>query len=106
MHHEADGEFAKLAAVRCFGVAAGLIECGEDRARIFEKALPRAGKRRVPRVPLDEAHAELFLERRDLPAERRLRQVQAFGRAPEMQRFRQRHEIAHLPDVEHDTEKV
>jgi hypothetical protein len=42
-----------------------------------------------------------MFEQLDLPAQRRLRHVQAFGGAPEVQLFRDRHEAADLADLEH-----
>ena len=51
--------------------------------------------------PLDEAHLELVLELLDLHAERRLADGAGFRRMAEMPRFRQRFEIAQLPERDH-----
>ena len=59
------------------------------------------------RISLEQADPKLPLERRDLSCQRRLADVQALGGTTEMQRFGQRHEVAHLAEVDHDdTEKV
>ena len=74
---------------------------------ILEEALPGVGEFGAARISLEQAHAKLPLQRRDLPRQRRLADVQALGGAAEMQRFGQRHEIAHLAQVNHDdTEQV
>jgi hypothetical protein len=43
----------------------------------------------------------MVFEQLDLPAQRRLRHVQALGGAPEVQFFRNRDETADLADLEH-----
>ena len=107
VHHEADRQRAKLPALRQIRVAARLIEGGDRQTGILEEALTGVSEFGAARISLQKADAELPLQRGDLPCERRLADVQALGGATEMQRFGQRHEVAHLAEVNHsDTEKV
>jgi hypothetical protein len=53
------------------------------------------------RRPRNELAAHLRFEGLDLPAERRLRHVQAFGRAPEVLLLREGDEVSKMPHL-HD----
>ena len=59
----------------------------EDASRVGEEGDAGGGERDRPGGAVDELHAELALELLDLPAQRRLGHVEAFGRAPEVQFF-------------------
>jgi len=72
-------------AVRHFGA--------EEAARVFEEEAPRRREGDIALRSVEEIDTELALELSDLRAQRRLRQVQAFGSPPEMQLLGYRNEV-------------
>ncbi len=103
VHHEAERQLADLAGAGAAGVAAGALETVEHLARIGEEALAGMGEADLAGMPLHQAHAERLFQRHDLPAQRRLREMQPRRGAAEMQRFGEGDEGAELAEIRHDT---
>jgi hypothetical protein len=99
---EADAEPPDLAARRALGSPLRALGLGERETRLGEEGAPRRGERHAARDALEERRAELALEVADLPAERRLRDVQAPGGAPEVPLLRDGREIAEVPELHRD----
>ena len=68
------------------------IELGDDAAACLEVVPAGLGEREVPRRPRDEAHADLGLERRQMPADRRQWHAEAPPRRGEAASFGNRDE--------------
>lgn len=66
----------------------------EQLHRVRIEEAPRVGHLQRPRMALEQRHAERLLELLDLAAQRRLRDVQALGRAREVLLLRDRDEVA------------
>ena len=64
----------------------------EERARALEQRLARRRQRDPPRRSLDQLHAHALLELANVDAERRLGEMEAFGRAGEVALLRDRDE--------------
>jgi hypothetical protein len=69
---------------------------GERRARLGKEPPPRVGQRHAARRALQESDPELDLEPAQLLADRGLDDVQALGRAPEVQLLGDGHEVVQL----------
>jgi methionyl aminopeptidase len=76
-----------------------LVHGREDGARVLEETLARWEQRHPARRPGEERGAELVFQRADLPAERRLRDVQALRRAADVSFLRDGNEIADLSET-------
>jgi len=73
---------------------------GEDAHRVLVKMPPGRGQLDLARAAHKQRDTERVLERGDLPAERRLGDVQLGGGTAEMQRVGQRHEVAQLAKLD------
>ena len=74
------------AAAGCLGhPAADRLRGGQQRTGIGQQLPARVGQRHAVAVPGEQRGAEILLERADLPAERRLRDMQLIGGAAEVQ---------------------
>lgn len=62
-----------------------------------EQFLARAGQRHNARTTLKKRRADFRFELLDMTAQRRLRDAQPFGRAAEMQLFREREKRMQVP---------
>ena len=63
------------------------LHCGQRLARKGKKAMSRIGERHPPAQPVEQRHAQLFLQRLDLRGHVRLHRVNPFRRAREVQLF-------------------
>jgi hypothetical protein len=97
-HGQSDAHVHRVAPHR--ELARERLDVHEDPSRPFQHRLARRRKLHRPGVALEEFQPQPRLELADLAAERRLRDVQALGRAPEVELLGDRHEVAHLPQVE------
>ena len=82
---EAHGQRARLAARRLPGRAHGAVDLRQNRPRLGQKHLARAGELYTPLRALEQQHPQLGFELANLAAQRGLRDVQARGRATEVQ---------------------
>jgi hypothetical protein len=64
-----------------------------------EEHLPRWGERRATGTSQEQRRADLAFDQLDLLAQRRRRDVQAGGRAAEVELLGDRDEVAHLPKL-------
>lgn len=78
---------------------AGEIDGVEDLAGVEEEALAGGEEADAAGGPLEEAGAELVFEAADLPAEGRLRDVEALGGAGDVLFFRDGDEVAELGEA-------
>jgi len=78
--------------------AVGLVE---QRLRLDEEGAAGGGERHRARTAGEQRDAELMLQQLDLPAQRRLRHVQALGGTAEIQFAGQGGEAAQLGEFEH-----
>jgi hypothetical protein len=92
----ADLEPAGFAAFDAARVGDGLIELRQDGARVIKEAPAGVGQFNAPAIAPEKGDAEVFLEVLDLPAERRLGEIQAECGPAEVQFLSDRHEIAEL----------
>ena len=76
----------------------GAVGAGQQVARVLEQRRARRRERDAAAVALEQAHAELCLERPDLLADARLRQMQALGGAAEVQLLGDRDERPELAE--------
>ncbi len=74
---------------------------GEQRPRLGEKGPALGIEMHALLRPLEQGEAQLFFQLHDLPAERRLGQVQQFGGAADIALFGDGDEIAELAQIEH-----
>ena len=95
-----DPERAGLAGAGATGRSHGVIGLAEQAAGVLQQNSPRRGDLDVPAGALEQRHAELPLELRDRLGEGRLRDVQAFSCAAEVQLLAQHHEITQLAKLE------
>ena len=96
---EADGQ-RRSPAGGALQAPAGGVGRGEQRPRLLEQLLAGRSQRDAPGRAGEQVRAELLLELADLPAEHRLRDVEALRRAPEVQLFGDRDEVAQLAQVQ------
>jgi len=68
----------------------------KDCAGVIEEHAPCRQECHAPWRALEELRADLVFERSDVPADRRLRDVQALGRAPDVALFGNSDEVADL----------
>jgi len=73
----------------------------EDGLRVGQHLLAGRGQSDLVRIALEQSRADLAFERRDLTAQRWLRDVQLLGGAPEVQGPGDRDEIAQRANVQH-----
>jgi hypothetical protein len=92
----ADLEPPGLAALYAARLGNGFVELRQDGARIVEEAAAGVGQFDPAAIAPEERGAEFFLQILDLTAERRLREIQAQRRPPEVQFLSDRHEITEL----------
>src|SRR5262249_38165674 len=97
--HVADRERSDVAARRLPPHLLGLIRLLDRRARLLEEALADMGVRHAARLAGEELRAEHRLERLDLRAQRRRRDVETRGRAREMQLLGDRDEVAKMTQL-------
>jgi len=72
----------------------GDLHGGEDAPRVRQQSFSSGQQAHAGRVPLEERRAELVLEPADAARERRLRDVQALGRARQVGLLGDGHERA------------
>jgi hypothetical protein len=84
-------------------VRARVAKLGQHLPRVFQVHAAAIGQRDATLVAVEQAHAELVLERANLFAERRLRDVDRVGRAAKAQVRRDRDERRKLPEIGYDT---
>src|SRR5262249_9881932 len=78
----------------------------EERARLVREPAPRGGDVQALLPPREQRHAEVDLEPVDLPAERRLRHVQARGGARDVLLIGDGDEITEDAQIQHETDRV
>ncbi len=78
----------------------------EHLNRLLEQQPAGIGQRQRPACPIEQRDTDLILELLDLPAERRLGDVQLLGRAGEIALPRNGDEIAELTRLQDDTLQV
>src|SRR5262249_10327707 len=98
----ADREPAGLAARGAPGQVGGALRRGQGAARLAEEGDAGVGQAAPAVRAIEQADAELVLERADLLAERRLRHVQAGGRAREVQLLGDGDEVAEVAELHRD----
>ena len=94
-----DAQHAGPAEGDACGLVPGAHDVLEDLPRLREVGLARLGQHHAVVLADEEREAELLLELLDLAAERRLRDVEPFGRAPEVQLLGDRYEIAKMSQL-------
>ena len=77
-------ERANFAAGQQPDLAPQILFGGEQQLASFQDHVAERRQNDHPAVPFEERHAQILLQRLDALAERRLRDVQGFGGAPEM----------------------
>ena len=82
---QAEAQAASLASAGRPRHVSGLVRARQQLARLGEKRLTGGGERGAPAVALKELDPQLRLERADLLADARLRQVEALGRTAEVE---------------------
>ena len=75
-----------------FGLGGG----GQNVASLVQKHAPGPGQFHRTGVAFQQTHFKFVFQRFDLPAQRRLGQVQALGGAPEIQLLGHRHKITQV----------
>jgi hypothetical protein len=93
---EADRQGTRLPLRRIVRAALEQLGTCEHGSRIVQRLLAFARDRDAARAALEQRHAQLGLELLDRQAHRWLRQVQARGRAAEMQLFGDGHQAAEM----------
>lgn len=83
-------------------VIAGLGQLFQQHIGVFIEVAPGFGQPQWP-ATLQQDHAQLILQLLDLPAQRRLGDVQAFGGAGEIQRFPQHLEVTQVAQFHTDS---
>ena len=96
---EADRERPLRSARDRPGAVGRSVDRCEDRACVLEEALARGGERHPAPVAGEQCDAELALERADLLAQRRLRDMQPRRRPMEMQLLGHRDEVTKMPQL-------
>ena len=100
-HGEADAQLAALPARRGTGGAHGEIQAGEQGAGVLLEIAAGGGQLHRAGMPGEQRRAQLFLQRGNLPAQRRLGNVQRLGGTAEVQVLGEGEEIAQLAEVDH-----
>jgi hypothetical protein len=77
----------------------GALRLGQREPRLAEKGASGVGELDAPLVAREEGGAELALEIADLPAERRLGDVQSRGRVTEVQLLGDGDEVAEVAQL-------
>jgi hypothetical protein len=90
------GQLADLAFFRLHDHSCRLFNLMQNLATLFLEDLARSRQLHSPLRSLQEFYSEFLLELQNLLAQRRLADVQPFGRTAEMQFSRDRQEIAHM----------
>ena len=83
-----------------------LVGEAQDARRLREERLARGGEAHDAVRAREERRSDLMLQQPDLPAERRLRHVEPFGSAAEMELLTDGDEAAKLAYLEHDSTPV
>lgn len=73
---------------------------GEQRTGVVEQLSARVGQRYAVAIPGEQRGAEILLERADLPAEHRLRDMQLIGGAAEVQPIGHGDEVTQFAQVQ------
>ena len=94
--HGADGEAGILQPPRRLGGLLGGGGLGPDLPQKGKHQAAEFGQMAVGALAVEQRAAQLVFELLDRPRERRLRDIAALGGAREIERFGQRHEVAHL----------
>jgi hypothetical protein len=93
---------AQLAAQRIAagaGQLADVVGFPADAAGTLDNQPAGLGQRNLPRLALEQLHAEVLLELLDLCRQRRLAYVAALGRLAEMAAFGQGHQVLQVTQV-------
>ena len=88
-----------LQGLRDAGIDAHLFDPAQNLQRLFIEQPPGLGQADRAAVAVDQRHAQILLEQLDLPAERRLGDVQDLRRAGEIALPRQSDEISELTQI-------
>ena len=96
---EADGELADFTARGALRVGRCLLHAHQDLARFLQEHLAGRREGHAPLRALEQARAQLLLQRLDLHRQRRLRQMQALRRPAEVQFFGDGHEVAQVAQL-------
>jgi|GEM_PF-6901779 len=99
--NKADGQRAALAQCSQPGTLCGAVGLIEQRLGLDEEGTTGGGERHRTRAASEQRDAELVFQQLDLPAQRRLRHVQALGGATEIQFAGQGGKAAQLGEFEH-----
>ena len=97
--HDTDAQVAEFAAAGEPGQPHGFLSLGEGRTSPLQEHRSGLGERNAPPRAFEKLHPELPLELPDLLAEGGLRDCQPLSRAAEMERFRERVEIAKVSQL-------
>ncbi len=103
--HEADAELLPRALADALRHGAHLVDPLQDHARLLEEIAPRLGQCDRP-ATVQELGADLLFQLLDLPAERRLGDVQELGGAAEAALGGHAHEIAQMTKLHQHTSRV
>jgi hypothetical protein len=72
---------------------------GDERPAVRDDAPAEFGERDAPRLAVEQGHAQLLLHCQDRFGQRRLRDLEGDGRAPEAAGFGEDHDLAELAGV-------
>ncbi|MNM89267.1 hypothetical protein D3C81_1014960 [compost metagenome] len=92
---------ALQAVAHVAGDALGLCQVGQQAAGTLQKGVPRERQTRQACGPLEQRRAQLLLQLLDLPAQRRLGDVQPLGGGAETAALGDFHEVTQLADRRH-----
>lgn len=102
---KANVQLAELARGRALHLVSRELDRRENTARLDQEMAPRLREMHAPLVTLEQRHAELLLQRADLGAQRRLRDVKSLSRAREAKLLGNGDEVSEMTQF-HDTFKV
>ena len=101
----ADDQFSNRPERCAADLGPGDFHCSQYPACALQEMLSGLGERYVPFITIEETSTELFLQCPNLCAQRRLRNVQAFGGTREVQFLRNSDKVADPPQF-HDTTSI
>lgn len=99
VHHKSKPQLALHAARHQPDIPTGGIKLCNDSATIVQKVFSGWRERDVSRISFKQLNTQFPFDQGDLTTERRLGHMQQFSRPTKMERFRERHEIMHMPRV-------
>ncbi|MNR02822.1 hypothetical protein D3C85_1186900 [compost metagenome] len=102
---EADAQPGFFPRTNPAGIVTDLAELLEEGAGMLVEKAPGLGQAQGA-ATLQQGHAQFVLQLLDLPAQRRLGDMQAFGRAGEIEGFRERLEVAQVAKLHGDSGAV